>query len=342
MSSELEFSRTDFYMPFPPAVPNPALAQAEIATWCWIDQMGICPAPANRRYLRRARPQLFPALNHPRAAPEVVALIGQWTAFAFILDDEFDDGPAGAQPSFGANAIQHLTAIMHGAKPTNVLGEALLDLWNRLTAGRSASWRRSLRTDISKWLWTYYAETIDRMSGRLPSIDAYQLHRIDSIGMPMYLDMCEIACCVDLPEQVRQLPTWRELRDSACQVVGLYNDLLSARKERISGYSHNAVFILERNHQYSTRDAVGRVNDLVTTNVERMISLEKQALDQVATLGGEDLLPDVLQCMTAYRELVRGDHDYHFLVQRYMQPEEEQMRDARHVSNLLGAPLTTP
>ncbi|MER6910471.1 terpene synthase family protein [Streptomyces sp. NPDC000594] len=342
MPSELDFSSTDFSMPFPPAGPNQSLTQAEIATWQWIDTAGICQAPANRRYLRRTQPELVSALYYPHATPEVVGLIGQWTAFAFILDDEFDDGPAGKQPSFSAEAIQHLTEVMHGAEPTNLLSEALLDLWNRLTADRSASWRRSFRTDVSKWLWTYYAETIDRTSGRLPSIDEYQMHRIYSVGMPMYLDMCEIACAIDLPEPVRQLPAWRELRDSACQRVGLYNDLLSARKERISAYSHNAVFILEKNHQHSTPEAVRRVNNLVTTKVKKMISLEKQVLDQVATLGDEDLIPDILQCLTAYRQLVRGDHDYAFLSQRYMQPEEEQMKGAHHVSNLLGARLPGP
>ncbi|WP_157878423.1 terpene synthase family protein [Streptomyces chattanoogensis] len=342
MTSDFSLSNIDFYMPFPPLEANPAVEEAGAATWLWLDEVGICPAAATRRYLRRTQPELVTALYYPHAAPEVVALISQWTAWAFILDDEFDDGPAGSVPSLGAEAIEGIAAVMYGAKPASPLGEALLDLWDRLVVDRSPSWRRTFRNDVSAWLWTYYAESVDRTSGRLPSIDDYQLHRLYSVGMPMYLDMCEIACGIDLPEAVRRLPALKKLRNAACQRIGLYNDLLSARKERAAAYTHNAVFLVEEDTQCTTQEAVERVNNLVTQHVKRVIAFEEQVPDQLEALGADGHLRSVvLRCVAAYRELVRGDHDYATRTRRYMEPEEDQLKEARYVGNLLGAKAET-
>ncbi|MFG6198292.1 terpene synthase family protein [Nonomuraea sp. JJY05] len=109
--------------------------------------------------------------------------------------------------------------MLHGGVPANRLAEAFADLWIRLSAGRSIHWRDSFRRHGVSWLNTLYVEATDRITGHVPSMADYLPHRRDSVGIEMYLDLCEVVRGTDLGRAVCLLPAFARLRQAACSTT---------------------------------------------------------------------------------------------------------------------------
>jgi (+)-beta-caryophyllene/(+)-caryolan-1-ol synthase len=326
-----------FHMPFPEVRTNPALAAAEAGMWRWIDEIGLSPSPAARRHMIRTRPALTMALYHPAADESTLELAAQYTAWAFTVDDEFDDGAAGLDPGFCARSIETLIDVLHGRQPKGVLAVALDDLWRRLAHGRSRAWRTSFRDGAIAWLTTYYVEAVERRTATLPSLQEFIPHRRNSVGETAFLDMCELVHDADLPDEVRRLPSFVALRNAACDHMGLINDIHSVDKDLKAGYRHNAVFVARQQQDCDLTTAVELVNDLVTGAVLRMIAATDDLPGELAAAGiGSKLGADAMTCAQAYRDLVRGDYDFHFLVDRYTAPEQVEIGAPDYVANLFA------
>jgi (+)-beta-caryophyllene/(+)-caryolan-1-ol synthase len=325
-------------MPFPEISPNPALATAESGMWRWIDEIGLSPSPAARRHMVRTRPALTMALYHPDADEFTLELSAQYTAWAFTVDDEFDDGPAGLDPGLCARSIRTLTDVFDGGQPRGVLAVALEDLWRRLAQGRSDAWCRSFHNGAVAWLATYYVEAIERKTGTLPNLHDFVPHRRDSVGETAFLDMCELVHGIDLPDEVRMLPSFVALRAASCDHMGLLNDIHSVEKDEKSGYRHNAVFVVQQERGCDLTTAVEVVNELVTGAVLRMITAAGKLPAELAAAGvGRDLATAATIVAGAYRDLVRGDFDFHFLVDRYTAPEQVEVGAPDYVANLFSS-----
>ena len=100
-----------FRMPIPGVGRNPAMDEAEAATWRWIDAFALAPSPQVRQRLQHGRPALGVALGFPRAPASALTLFSQYMAFLLIVDDEFDDGPAGLDMGHCQAAIGALVRV---------------------------------------------------------------------------------------------------------------------------------------------------------------------------------------------------------------------------------------
>ncbi|MFD4050534.1 hypothetical protein ACFWSF_34235 [Streptomyces sp. NPDC058611] len=113
----------------------------------------MCQSAASRRSLERTRMPLVTALCFPDAAPEVLDMLIEWTTWSFLVDDEFDDGPDGADPKRCAAALATLVPVLDGDRPPDTASaRAFARSLQRLTDGRSAAWSRLLRQDIGDYL----------------------------------------------------------------------------------------------------------------------------------------------------------------------------------------------
>ncbi|MER7671432.1 terpene synthase family protein [Kitasatospora sp. NPDC096128] len=308
-----------FRMPFPPTGGNPLQEEAGSRMWAWAEEFGLCAAPEVRRRMRRTQAELWCALTDPTAEVGPLALRCQWTFWAFVVDDAFDDDGCGQDLARSRAAIDELTGILHGARrPTSPAALALADLWRRTLTGRSAVWHRTFREDVTAWLWTYWREAVERAAGHTPLPEDYLTHRRNSIGMGMFLDLFETPPAIDLPDHMRRLPALVALRNAVVDHIALYNDLCSARKEGAAGYYHNAVFVLRHHHGGSVQDAVARVDALRAACVERAVSAERHLTAQLAAAGAtQPIRGAVRRYAEHHRSLLRGDFEYHARAERY-------------------------
>lgn len=154
------------HMPFRSAGCNPRMEIAGKAAWDWAGENGLSLSPAARSRMLRARPELWTSLVFPQASQNHLDLFSQWLFWVLLVDDEFDDGAAGRDPRLCEEVVARLVHVLDGSGPGSPMEYALGDLRERACRGRSAGWIRQFRRDTASWLWTYYAEAVERAAGR--------------------------------------------------------------------------------------------------------------------------------------------------------------------------------
>ena len=327
----------DFFMPFPAVAPNPGRGTAHAPMWDWIDRFGLFTSDESRDRLVQLEIELITARYHPYVDPDLMPLFAQFMAWAWIVDEQFDDGPAGRDPAWCLRSIQGITAAFDGRVGENPLEEAAADLRERLFHGRPERWCRGFVAAIRAWIWTYYVEAIDRATARYQRLAEYRLHRELGSGEYLFFALSEMGAALDLPEHVHRLPALTLLRSSSAQHQGLFNDIVSLAKEVPVGYFHNAVALTVHHDNVTVPEAVEAVNAALTECVERFIAAERDLPVQLAAAGIDDGTAERAMALAdAYKAHLRGNFDWHSEVSRYSAPGKTSDGQALYVADLLA------
>ncbi|MFJ9678987.1 terpene synthase family protein [Streptomyces sp. NPDC101194] len=325
-------------MPFLSAGCNPGIEDARKAAWEWAETNDLTLSPVARKKMIRTRPELWISLIFPTASQQHLDLFCQWLFWAFLVDDEFDDGPAGRDPRMCEAAIDRLVAVLDGAPPRGAMEHALAGLRARTYPDRSTRWIRQFRRDTVAWLWTYYAEAVERAAGQVPTRDEFVKHRRDSVAMQPFLDLHEITAGIDLPESARSLPAYIALRNAVTDHSGLCNDICSFEKEALLGYEHNAVRLIQRDHGSTLQEAVDEAGTQLAEIAERVRRAEQELIEQIEAAGIHGPTRAALErCVQDYRGLVRGDFDYHARAERYTRPDLVEVDRRESLSRFFAA-----
>lgn len=327
-----------FHMPFASAGCNPGLERTKEAAWKWADFHGVELSPVARKKMIRTRPELWISLIFPTASQQHLDLFCQWLFWAFLVDDEFDDGPAGRDPRMCGAAITRLVDVLDQAAPNSPMEWALEDLRNRTYRDRSVAWVRQFRRDTVAWLWTYYAEAVGRAAGQVPSRAEFVKHRRDSVAMQPFLDLHEITAGIDLTDAARSLPAYVALRDAVTDHSGLCNDICSFEKEAAMGYEHNAVRLIQRDRGCTLQEAVDEAGIQLARIAERVRRAERELageMDAAGMVGAQRVALE--RCARDYRGLVRGDFDYHARAERYTRPDLVEPEERHELSRFFAA-----
>ncbi|MFF2325495.1 MULTISPECIES: terpene synthase family protein [unclassified Streptomyces] len=328
----------EFHMPFQSAGCNPGIEETRKAAWEWADSHGLALTPTARKKMIRTRPELWISLIFPTAPQHHLDLFCQWLFWAFLVDDEFDDGPAGRDPRMCEAAIDRLVAVLDGEQPRGAMEHALTALRDRTYHDRSPRWIRQFRRDTVSWLWTYYAEAVERAAGQVPTRNEFVKHRRDSVAMQPFLDLHEIIAGIDLPESSRSLPAYIALRNAVTDHSGLCNDICSFEKEAKLGYEHNAVLLIQRDLGLTLQEAVDEAGAQLAEIAERVRRAEKELIDQIEAAGIHGHTRAALErCVQDYRGLVRADFDYHARAERYTRPDLVEIDERDSLSQYFAA-----
>ncbi|WP_424862040.1 terpene synthase family protein [Streptomyces sp. MMS24-I29] len=327
-----------FHMPFESTGCNPGIEETRKVAWEWAESQGLVLSPTARKKMIRTRPELWISLIFPTASQQHLDLFCQWLFWAFLVDDEFDDGPAGRDPRMCEAAIDRLVTVLDGGPPRGAMEHALVDLRERTYRGRPAHWLRQFRRDTVAWLWTYCAEAVERAAGQVPTREDFVRHRRDSVAMQPFLDLHEITAGIDLPESARALPAYIALRNAVTDHSGLCNDICSFEKEARLGYEHNAVRLIQRERGCTLQEAVDEAGAQLGGVAERVRRAERELVEQIAAAGIEGSTRVALErCVRDYRGLVRGDFDYHARAERYTRPDLVEIDDRETLSRFFAA-----
>ncbi|MFI8433015.1 terpene synthase family protein [Streptomyces sp. NPDC079020] len=325
-------------MPFKSTGCNPGMEETRKAAWEWAESHDLFLAPPARKKMLRTRPELWISLIFPTASQRHLDLFCQWLFWAFLVDDEFDDGPAGRDPRVCEEAIARLVAVLDGASPRGPMERALEELRERTCRDRSPHWVRQFRRDTVAWLWTYYAEAVERAAGQVPSRADFVKHRRDSVAMQPFLDLHEITAGIDLPDSARSLPAYIALRDAVTDHSGLCNDICSFEKEAALGYEHNAVRLIQRDRGSTLQEAVDEAGIQLARIAERVRRAERELTEEIAAAGiGGPTRAALERCVHDYRGLVRGDFDYHARAERYTRPDLVELDERNSLSQYFAA-----
>ncbi len=322
-SLAVELTGVNIYMPLPQYAPHSATRASKKVLRDWVEAFDLVNSERARRSLARIDLPLIAGLYYPTACSNALDLVVKKFAWGFTFDDAMDDGPEGRDPVRCRALILDILGALHGQKPTTNLARAARDSWQELAEGRSDSWRNTYRANVADWLWSHYAEGVDRALNRIPSPADFRVHRRSSVGIFGMLDLCEVTSGDgELPDGVRRLPAFRTLRQAAVDHIAMLNDLFSDRKETLAGYEHNAVRVLERHASMTRQNAANQVNVQLTKCIQSFLQARTVIPEELAAAGFMGRERDTtLRTCDNYLRMVRGNYDWHLSVDRYRDPE---------------------
>ncbi|ATL69229.1 hypothetical protein CRH09_26680 [Nocardia terpenica] len=289
--------------------------------WDWLDRYDLLRDEAMREHIERTRPHYTVACYFPAADADLLTPTAQYTAWAFIIDDVFDDAITAHNVAQVEEATSDLIKVaLQEDLPTTNAGRALSDNLDAMSAGRSVHWRAALGDSQARWLRHYLREAHYTRSGRVMGLNEYLAHRRFGVDELVYMLLEEFANDLELVPEVRNLPAMFQARKRGLEWIGLYNDIYSADKEAMVGYMHNSVLIIQDNLNCSMQEAVDATNQILTGQLAQFEAACQAAEHQVEVLFQKrtSARRDGLQMVDNYRALIRGNFDYHIGTRRYV------------------------
>ena len=329
-----------FYMPIGETGVSAWLPAAERELWPWLSARGLAPGEHVRGHIRRTNPALLSARFYPAAGCAILPLLAQFCAWAFIVDDEFDEGACGRDSALSGRAVAGLLAVLEhgaaaGASPPMA---ALADLWGRLTARRSAGWCRQFADNIRSWLITYHQGALQHESGYAPGIEEFCGYRQLAVGMHMFLDLAEVVADIDLPDEVRYCPSVMDLRRAVAEHVAFLNDIFSVHKEDRHGFPHNLVLVIDRILGCGVRAAVNQANAMATGAVHAFLDARRRLDRDMASLGADaQTAQTVARYADSLAAVMRGNYDWHYASERYTHSDELGTAPPGYIADLFRA-----
>jgi germacradienol/geosmin synthase len=283
------FEIPDLELPFTVRT-NPSLAAAREHVKAWAREMGIIDgvdglplwdeaALADHDYAYCA------AMSHPDGSPEELNLVSDWFAWATYSDDYFPMRFNHTRDFAGAKAfMDRLSLFMPldaSATPlaTNPVERGLGDLWARtgehMPDERRARFRGSVQDMLDSWLW----ELVNHIQHRVPDPVDYIEMRRKTFGADLGMGLSEPPDSDDIPREIYASRPIRSLVNAASDATGLFNDIVSYRKEiELEGELNNGVLVVQRFLDCDVEQAVHIVNDLRIARLHQFVDVVAQEL----------------------------------------------------------------
>ncbi|WP_067608134.1 terpene synthase family protein [Nocardiopsis listeri] len=280
------------------------------------------------------------AMIHADATFAQLCLTSDWLAWGTYGDDYF---PVvfGATRDLAAARLcnQRFSEFMPldlGATPEPIgpMERGLADLWRRTAGPMSASARRFFRKAVedmtSSWLW----ELDNQAAHRVPDPIDYLEMRRRTFGSDMTRSLAKLAHFSEVPEELFQTRTMRELETSAQDYACFTNDLFSYQKEvEFEGEVHNLVLVVENFLDLDRHQASMVVADLMRARMEQFEHILANDLPKL--FEDFDLDEHTRSVLTRdaddMKEWMSGILEWHRKCVRYTETEQRRLRSPLNV-----------
>ncbi|HMI88072.1 MAG TPA: hypothetical protein VK550_28505 [Polyangiaceae bacterium] len=300
--------------------PFPSICQVQVAriqrrSIEWADEFELFRDPKVRSKFAAARfGWLVSRCFHYGSEPRLQA-ITDLTTWIFVEDDDCDEGPAGSHPAYLRGLYDRLRRYLSGALP---LARTPLDLAFHELSGRLArlasedSWHKRFCQTLSDYFDSSVWEAENRQASAAPTMEGYRSMRRVTGGLPIYIDLIELAMGESLPIALRRHPLIVELANITNDVTCWHNDIYSFAKESRAGDVHNLIPCLQREHKIDLEQATALAVKNCDAKIERFIALVE------ALLFAGQRPPDVVfRYVTALSAIIQGNVDWSYESARY-------------------------
>jgi hypothetical protein len=314
----LEIPHIEF--PFPPRR-NARGDGIEDHLLSWVRRHGLVRSGMAERRFRHARFGEFIRWVYPLS--DNLELAGEWNTWLFMFDDQFDDGPIGRQPERVASILHELMCVLSPTLESvpdarSSIGAALADLWPRMAASMSRSWRARFITHLHDYFHAYRQETDNRHRGVVPDLAGYLALRRGSGGVPTSLDLLEVCGGRGLPAAVTGSLEYHRVVQAASDLICWTNDIISVNKERARGELNNLVVVLHHAGSGAWPDCLREACDMVAARWRDFLACHDVVLSMRVSHGvdGSDW-EFVEHCLLAMKYWIVGSLRWHLDSPRY-------------------------
>jgi hypothetical protein len=298
-----------------PARRNPHAEAAARHLDRWVAEHGLVFRPAARERFDRARFAGFAAQTYPTADEPGLALIADWFAWLFLLDDHLDDSPLGKDPGRAAGLLTAITDVLAGTGTpprAAAIVNALSDLWHRTAPLAEPAWRNRFVEHVLAGGMAAAWEAANRAHGRIPDEESYVENRRHTGAIYVCMDLIEIVERVHVPPPVYGGEPFARALRAACDVVCWTNDLYSLGKETALGEYHNLVPVLQHARGIGREEAIRLAAHRISVRLREFLGWEPMAL---AAAGAHTVA--VSASLAGMRSWMRGNLDWSASTRRY-------------------------
>jgi hypothetical protein len=269
------------YAPFPSSV-NPHVREADELTIQWVNTFHLALRPEWTTYYRKAKFTWFAARCFPEASLPCLALAAEFNVWLFLLDDSCDEIAPGHKYAYIRTMAAELTLVLSGYLPSPddvrppLLAIALGDLWRRLKAIGSPSWRKHFTDCMIRYLDACKLEATFLDLNLRPTVDLYTQNRPYLGAVHLEPALARVLCGIALPDNLGAHPLAEAVTLLCCNIVCWSNDLFSLEKELSNGDTHNLVLVLQHDRGYSLPEAIEETAGIHNRDVRQFMELSDQ------------------------------------------------------------------
>ncbi|MEU8529704.1 MULTISPECIES: terpene synthase family protein [Streptomyces] len=305
------FSVPDFHLPFGNAK-HPQAARANEEATAWVVRHGLVTDALEQ----------FSGIGCGHLAGRVsgdvpyerVALLAEWMAWSFVLDDQHDHLIRNGQLAAWRPVVGAITAYLDTGRAEesgderNPLVSGFVDVCGRIVSGMSEACAARYRAHVRLVLRSLDQEAGNRGTDGRPTVEDYVLMRRNSSQLLPMMDMVEAGLGIDLPPRIIELPDFQEAVASTLDVISWGNDVFSLPKEYACGDTNNLVSLISARQGLSLREAVHEVENRIQLRIEDYLAAKQRlfhALD--AGRGTDPALRDAIsRCLRTYEDWMIG------------------------------------
>ncbi len=325
-------------IPFAPAE-SPATEDVQSHITEWVRRYHLVRKPhAYQRFLAGKFWYLV-SVCFPAGDPSALLLVGEWDAWAFMLDDQSDESHLRYEPDQLRSLLDDLYAVLFGEKrQSGPLFESLEAIWSQLTALTDHRWqarfRRSVREVFDGLIW----EATNRATGTIPSREEYIRNRRATSGFASHMDLADLTDHIDLPQSVRADARLHALTDCANDIISWSNDIFSLQKERFAGEMHNIVLVIQHEDHLSLQQSIDTVVDMIHREAQYFQLLEAELTSNLPLVPDSPAVADNLRrYINVLSSWISGNIAWSKVTGRYQ--EEGLEEPLRYLEAIWEAPL---
>jgi hypothetical protein len=288
----------------------------------WVARFGLAEGATLRRFEAADFPG-FVAITYPTADPAKLALVTDWFAWLFLLDDALDDGPTGRdQNATDALMTSLAAALAHDSLDAEEppLAHALADLWRRTTIAAAPPWMTRFLDHMAAGMAAAAWEAANRAAGRVPTPSQYIHQRRHTGAIYVCMDLIEIVGRATVPPDLYASEPFQTALTAASDVVCWTNDVYSLDKETRLGEYHNLVSVVAHHDRLHRAAALADVAHRIVTRIGQFYDAERSLL---ATVDPTDKNVTA-NAVDGMRSWMRGNLDWSRRTRRYRDAASRQ------------------
>ncbi len=306
---------------------NPHVKAAQLHLLKWVQTFNLVQKETARKRFMRANFAWFAACTYPTADADNLALVSDWFAWLFLVDDQLDDGVIGRQLEQAQEVLGELLCVLDdigtsgrllppSAHSSSAIA-SLANLWQRTFPQSTPTWRKRFFRHVADCFAAANWEAQNRIQGIIPDETTYIKKRRDTGAIYICLDLIDIVEHIDLPLHIYNSQVFQDTLEATSNVVCWCNDIYSLEKEKALGESHNLVLVVQHTHHFTQQEAMNYVSDRICAEIQLFLNLQQQVL-ALFPMHTQDLQ----KYLAGMRSWMRGNLDWSSETKRYRELEK--------------------
>ncbi|KAF9475126.1 terpenoid synthase [Pholiota conissans] len=211
---------------------------------------------------------LLTSMCYPDAAYPQLRVTNDFLTYLFHLDnlsDDMDNSGTLTTADEVLNSLYHPHAWRSSAR----VGKMTRDYYKRLILTASPGAQQRFIETFDFFFQSVTQQALDRAAGVIPDLESYIALRRDTSGCKPCWALIEYACNLDIPDEVMDHPTIRNLGEAANDLVTWSNDIFSYNVEQSKGDTHNMIPVVMNQEGIDLQSAVDFVGDMCKQSIDR-------------------------------------------------------------------------